>query len=59
MNNKYKLLLNITVILLIANVLISFFTNLWKETNYPDYINSILFLLLILLASQVYSKKKD
>ena len=35
MNNKYKLLLNITVILLIANVLISFFTNLWKETNYP------------------------
>ena len=59
MTNKYKLLLNITVILLIANILISFFTNLWKETNYPDYINSILFLLLILLASQVYSKKKD
>ena len=59
MNNKYKLLLNITVILLIANILISFFTNFWKETNYPDYINSILFLLLILLASQVYSKKKD
>ena len=59
MNNKYKLLLNITVILIIANILISFFTNLWKETNYPDYINSILFLLLILLASQVYSKKKD
>ena len=57
--NKYKLLLNITVILIIANILISFFTNLWKETNYPDYINSILFLLLILLASQVYSKKKD
>ena len=59
MNNKYKLLLNITVILLIANILTSFFTNLWKETNYPDYINSILFLLLILLASQVYSKNKD
>lgn len=59
MNNKYKLLLNITVILLIANILISFFTNFWKETNYPDYINSILFLLLILLASQVYSKNKD
>jgi len=59
MNNKYKLIMNITVILLIANILISFFTNLWKETNYPDYINSILFLLLILLASQVYSKKKD
>ena len=59
MNNKYKLLLNITVILIIANILISLFTNLWKETNYPDYINSILFLLLILLASQVYSKKKD
>ena len=59
MTNKYKLLLNITVILIIANILISFFTNLWKETNYPDYINSILFLLLILLASQVYSKKKD
>lgn len=59
MSIKYKLLMNITVILLIANILISFFTNLWKETNYPDYINSILFLLLILLASQVYSKKKD
>ena len=59
MNNKYKLLLNITVILLIANILISFFTNLWKETNYPDYINSILFLLLVLLATQVYSKKKN
>jgi uncharacterized membrane protein len=59
MSNKYKLIMNITVILLIANILISFFTNLWKETNYPDYINSILFLLLILLASQVYSKKKD
>ena len=58
MSIKYKLLMNITVILLIANILISFFTNLWKETNYPDYINSILFLLLILLASQVYSKKK-
>ena len=59
MSIKYKLLMNITVILLIANILISFFTNLWKETNYPDYINSILFLLLILFASQVYSKKKD
>lgn len=59
MSIKYKLLMNITVILLIADILISFFTNLWKETNYPDYINSILFLLLILLASQVYSKKKD
>ena len=59
MSNKYKLIINITVILLIANILISFFTNFWKETNYPDYINSILFLLLILLASQVYSKNKD
>jgi magnesium-transporting ATPase (P-type) len=59
MSNKYKLLMNITVILLVANILISFITNLWKETNYPDYINSILFLSLILLASQVYSKKKD
>jgi len=58
MRDKYKLLIKITGALIIINILISFLTNLWKETNYPDYINSILVLFLVFLAAQVYSKKK-
>lgn len=58
MIDKYKLLIKITGALIIINILISFLTNLWKETNYPDYINSILGLFLVFLAAQVYSKKK-
>tara|TARA_S200000501_G_scaffold130083_2_gene122955 strand:- start:1099 stop:1278 length:180 start_codon:yes stop_codon:yes gene_type:complete len=58
MIDKYKLLIKITGALIIINILISFLTNLWKETNYPDYINSILVLFLVFLAAQVYSKKK-
>tara|TARA_A100001011_G_scaffold287358_1_gene298262 strand:+ start:491 stop:670 length:180 start_codon:yes stop_codon:yes gene_type:complete len=58
MRDKYKLLIKITGALIIINILISFLTNLWKETNYPDYINSILGLFLVFLAAQVYSKKK-
>ncbi|MAW50629.1 MAG: hypothetical protein CMC41_05805 [Flavobacteriaceae bacterium] len=58
MIDKYKLLIKITGALIIINILISFLTNLWKETNYPDYINSILVLFLVFLAAQVYSNKK-
>ena len=58
MIDKYKLLIKITGALIIISVLISFLTDLWKETNYPDYINSILVLFLVFLAAQVYSKKK-
>ena len=58
MIDKYKLLIKITGALITINILISFLTNLWKETNYPDYINSILVLFLVFLAAQVYSKKK-
>lgn len=58
MIDKYKLLIKITGALIIINILISFLTNLWKETNYPDYINSILGLFLVFLAAKVYSKKK-
>jgi len=58
MRDKYKLLIKITGALIIINILISFLTNLWKETNYPDYINSILVLFLVFLAAQVYSNKK-
>ena len=58
MIDKYKLLIKITGALITINILISFLTNLWKETNYPDYINSILVLFLVFLAAQVYSNKK-
>jgi hypothetical protein len=58
MIDMYKLLIKITGALIIINILISFLTDLWKETNYPDYINSILGLFLVFLAAQVYSKKK-
>jgi len=58
MIDKYKLLIKITGALIIINILISFLTNLWKETNYPDYINSILVLFLVFLSAQVYSNKK-
>ena len=58
MIDMYKLLIKITGALIIINILISFLTDLWKETNYPDSINSILGLFLVFLAAQVYSKKK-
>ena len=58
---KYKILMNVIVVLIIVNLLIGFFTNFWDETNYPDYINSVLGIFLILFATQVFSKenKKD
>jgi uncharacterized membrane protein len=54
---KYKILMTVTVVLIIVNLLIGFFTNFWDETNYPDYINSVLGIFLILFATQVFSKE--
>jgi hypothetical protein len=55
---NYKILLFATAILIAANFSIGFFTNFWGDSNYPDYINSALMLLLILFGSKVFSKKK-
>ena len=49
--------MNVIVVLIIVNLLIGFFTNFWDETNYPDYINSVLGIFLILFATQVFSKE--
>ena len=54
---KYKILMTVTVVLIIVNLLIGFFTNFWDETNYPDYINSVLGVFLILFATQVFPKE--
>ena len=54
---KYKILMTVTGVLIIANLLIGFFTNFWDETHYPDYINSVLGIFLILFATQVFSKE--
>lgn len=55
---NYKVLLNIAGILILINILIDASTDFWGTTNYPDYINSVLGIFLILFAAQVYSKKK-
>ena len=54
---NYKILMTVTGVLIIANLLIGFFTNFWGETNYPDYINSVLGVFLILFGTQVFSKE--
>ena len=54
---NYKILMTVTGVLIIANLLIGFFTNFWDETNYPDYINSVLGIFLILFGTQVFSKE--
>jgi len=54
----YKILIYTTASLIVANLLIGLFTDFWGDSNYPDYINSILMLLLILSGTQVFSKKK-
>ena len=58
MKINYKTLLNIVGILIIVNILISALTDFWGISNYPAYINSVLGIFLILLAAQVYSRKK-
>ena len=57
MKTNYKIFLNITGILIIVNILIDAFTDLWGETNTADYINGVLVIFLILFVKQVYSKK--
>ncbi|MDA9812035.1 hypothetical protein N9C07_07460 [Flavobacteriaceae bacterium] len=54
---NYKILMTVTGVLIIVNLLIGFFTNFWGETNYPDYINSVLGVFLILFGTQVFSKE--
>ena len=49
--------MTVTGVLIIVNLLIGFFTNFWDESNYPDYINSVLGIFLILFATQVFSKE--
>ena len=49
--------MTVTVVLIIVNLLIGFFTNFWDETNYPDYINSVLGVFLILFGTEVFSKE--
>ena len=49
--------MTVNIVLIIVNLLIGFFTNFWDETNYPDYINSVLGIFLILFATQVFSKE--
>tara|TARA_B100001559_G_scaffold55179_2_gene43799 strand:- start:8167 stop:8343 length:177 start_codon:yes stop_codon:yes gene_type:complete len=58
MKINYKTLLNIVGIIIIVNILISALTDFWGTSNYLDYINSVLGIFLILLAAQVYSRKK-
>ncbi len=55
---NYKILMYATVTLIAANLLIGLFTDFWGDSNYPDYINSILMVLLILFGTQVFSKKE-
>ena len=57
MKTNYKIFLNITGILIIVNILIDAFTDLWGETNTADYIYWVLVIFLILFVKQVYSKK--
>jgi len=54
---NYKISMTFTGVLIIANLLIGFFTNFWGETKYPDYINSVLGVFLILFGTQVFSKE--
>ena len=54
---NYKILMYTTASLIVANLLIGLFTNFWGDSNYPDYINSILGLILIISATQVFSKR--
>ncbi|MBA23029.1 MAG: hypothetical protein CMP52_06805 [Flavobacteriales bacterium] len=55
---NYKILMFTTFAIIIANFFIEFFTNFWGDSNYPDYFNSILILLLIIFGTKVFFKKK-
>ncbi len=53
---NYKILMYVTVFLIIVNLITQFFTSFWVN-NYSDSINSVLGVLLILFATQVFAKK--
>ena len=50
--------MTVTGVLVVTNLLIGFFTDFWGETNYTDYINTVLGVFFILFATQVFSKEK-
>jgi len=55
---NYKNLMYITIALGLVNLVIGIFTDFWGDSNWADYINSILLVLLVLFGTQVFSKKK-
>ena len=55
---NYRILMTVTGVLVVTILLIGFFTDFWGETNYPDYINTVLGVFFILFATQVFSKEK-
>ncbi len=55
---NYKNLMYVTIALSLVNLIIGIFTDFWGDSNWADYINSILVILLVLFGTQVFSKKK-
>jgi len=55
---NYKNLMYITIALGLVNLVIGIFTDFWGDSNWADYINSVLLILLILFGTQVFSEKK-
>ena len=55
---NYKNLMYVTIALGLVNLVIGIFTDFWGDSNWADYINSILVILLVLFGTQVFSKKK-
>ena len=55
---NHKILMYTIVTLIEANLLFGLFTNFWANSNYPNYIYSILILLLIIFVTKAFSKKK-
>ena len=56
---KYKILMAVTVVLIIVNILIAFFTNFWDDPDDSGHINSVLGIFLMLFATQVFSKENQ
>ena len=54
---NYKNLMCFTIALVLVNLIIGIFTDFWGDSNWADYINSILVILLVLFGTQVFSKK--
>ena len=54
---NYKNLMCVTIALVLVNLIIGIFTDFWGDSNWADYINSILVILLVLFGTQVFSEK--